>query len=89
MTNKARTHDWNLKIYEIDILLDLEKNELRISVVGEASDSRNQEVRLWGFEEKSPLGWVPHFNMCDPGTSIRIARIPITWYALPKVIKFE
>ena len=51
-------------------------NELKICLVGELT--KEKEFRLWRFDEG--LGWVPHFNLFETNTEIRIARIPIDWY---------
>ena len=88
--NKINTkHFVSSTEFEIDIYLDLEANQLKICLVGELSEDK--EVKIWGFEHetKSESGWVPHFNIYWSDTKLRLARIPIEWYGLPKDIEFE
>lgn len=86
-TNKINTEHFAEENCEIDILLDLDESQLQICLVGDIS--KDKEFKLWGFEDENKLGWVPHFNLCDEGTALRLAEIPISWYGLPKGIDFE
>ena len=76
-TNGTKTkHFQSKELYEIDIYLDLQKNELKICLVGELT--KDKELKSWGLPKG--LGWVPHFNLYYKNTEIRIARIPMEWY---------
>ena len=73
-------HFGSNKLCEVNICLDLEKNELKIYLVGGLSCDK--KFRLWGFDKG--LGWVPHFNLYHKKTELRIAEVPIEWYGEQK-----
>eukprot|EP01084_Bolivina_argentea_P239193 402043_1 len=63
---------------EVDMLLDLEKEELRICVVG----NKEQEAKIWPVP-KCKAGYKPHLHLVDVDIT-RLCRIPVNWYGLEK-----
>lgn len=85
-TNEINTkHFQSQTEYQVDIYLDLEIEELKICLVDD-----EREFELKGIPNSiDNTGWVPHFNLYYPDTKIRVAKIPIEWYRIPKKIEFE
>ena len=68
------------------MLLNLEQDTLRISVVGHAV--KPYEAKLENIP-KNMKGWVPHFNTNEANQTLQIAKIPIDWYGEHKQDLFE
>ena len=65
---------------EIDMLLDVDKGELKFRIVGQSDDKH--EAKLYNLP-KQMYGWVPHFNCYDGHTELRIAKISVKLYGKP------
>merc|ERR1712228_501188 len=86
------------KEIEVDILLDLDKKELRFCANGlldemdpKCKDEENgkqkilheNEPKMWNFPIENKIGWCPHINMGTcPNTTSRVAKIPIECYGV-------
>eukprot|EP01084_Bolivina_argentea_P239194 402044_1 len=76
--NGASLDQFKKNEIEVDILLDLEKEELRICVVG----NKEQEAKIWPVP-KCKAGYKPHLHLVDVDIT-RLCRIPVNWYGLEK-----
>ena len=76
-------HFLALRDGEVDILLNIDKCTLSICVVGHLQSGFDaQLMKLPTLETES--GWVPHVNTYKYGQQVRVAKIPVTWYGIPK-----
>ena len=71
---------------EIDVLLDCDKKELKICIVGKCD--KWKEAHIWNIgyidEKDIALGFVPHINLHAMGAKCRIAKIPVEWFGIEK-----
>ena len=67
----------------VDIFLDVDKGTLRICEVGNCN--KGNEVRMTGLPKHD---YVPSFNIHGANISIRLAKIPTSWYSKKKSIKY-
>ena len=76
---------------EVDILLDCDKKELRICLVGKCDELK--EAKLWNVQyieqEDIKLGFVPHINLHALESKCRIAKIPVEWYGQKEKCIFQ
>ena len=79
--NDNPTSFFKQKECEIDMLLDIDKGELKFCIVGQY-DPQN-EIILYNLP-KIQNGWIPQFNLNGKNIELRIAQIPIQWYGIPK-----
>ena len=69
----------------IDMLLDLNKGELRFVIPG-----LNSEAKITGININEPMGYVPHVNMHYSGVTVQIKKIPVNWFGKnPNRVKFQ
>lgn len=85
--SRARSYEHNngiskahfeFKKGEIDMLLDINKRELRFCVVGKKEKG---EAKLYQLP-KQTQGWIPHLIAEHKGIQFRIAKIPIELYGI-------
>ena len=76
--------------YEIDILLDSHKKELKLCIINNYDQSikdekKKTECRYWNLPigGDNNKGFVPYINMgsTSKGCRLRIAKVPQSWYA--------
>lgn len=72
---------------EIDMLLDVDKGELELCLVGLIDEAKRP--KLWNLPLSMQNGWVPHFNIYQKDNSVRIASIPVSWYGIEQIDIFS
>ena len=60
--------------YQLDMMIDCDKGEIKIGFVEHWKDQDIQEIALTGLPN-NPKGWMPHFNIYDSNAWLRILRI--------------
>ena len=77
---------------EVDMYLDLDKKELRMSVVGkDEKDSKYAQEAIW-YGVSNDSGWVPHFNFSAyfrQSQKVQIAKVPLEWYGKPAKVEWN
>jgi hypothetical protein len=71
----------------IDMLLDLNKCELKFKLV---SSNEEYEAKMVNIPNNQHDGWVPHMNIYYAGANCQIKKIPTAWYGKnPTRVKFQ
>ena len=67
---------------EVDLLLDVDKGELKICLVGQKSKDKEAIMSGIKYPDNENQGFVPHINFGSSYVPIKvqIAKIPIEWY---------
>ena len=80
---------------EVDMLLDADKGELKLCVVGQCEETK--VPKLWwdakkvadAYFDDDGRGWVPHFNLHEKRQQLRIAKIPVDLFGQKEDHVFE
>ena len=85
--NKIRLNHFDKKQLEVDLLLDIDKKELRICVVGKKGKDKEAVISNVEYPDKQNKGFVPHINFGGSGqlqsVKVRIVKLPVDLYGEP------
>ena len=84
--NDAETWYFSRKVQcAVDMCLDLDKYEIKWSLVGVTGLNGQEAPKLFKLPKSKTkkYGWVPHINVHDQSTEIRVASIPIEQFGIP------
>ena len=81
-TNSIDLSHFNQDKFDVDMLLDLDKKELRFCVVGMDINDETKIAILKNIPQDNASGFVPYFNLHrhSHGAQLRIIEVPISWY---------
>ena len=84
VNNEIDLHHFHKEKCQVDILLDVDKKELKICLVGECSQDKEAKITNISYLDNTDKGFVPHLNIGstskDDPIKVQIAKIPIEWY---------
>ena len=83
-TNGIELAHFHKEKIEVDLLLDIDKKELRFGVVGEKENNKEAIISKIEYPDKQNKGFVPHINfggnLYAKPTKVQIAKIPVEMY---------